>query len=209
MIPPNSTSPLTRRGLLAGGAASLAGATAALNAIEGQAQEPDTKQAGSDDQRSSRGFRVAAGEDRVQEHRKLFGDRGIPLDFKVSTRDSGGGLFIVEHTDVRKSGPPRHLHHDQEEWFYVVKGKYIVEVGGERFALGPGDSVLAPRKIPHAWAFVGEGTGKLIIAFQPAGKMEAFFTKIAPLMDFPPREEMEKLFRDHGVQLTGPPLTID
>ncbi len=209
MIPPNSTSPLTRRGLLAGGAASLAGAAATLNAIEGQAQEPDTKQAVSDDKRSSRGFRVAAGDDRVKEHRKLFGDRPIPLDFKVSTRDSGGGMFIVEHTDIKKSGPPRHIHHDQEEWFYVVKGQYIVEVGGEKFTLGPGDSALGPRKVPHAWAYVGEGTGKLILVFQPAGKMEAFFNKIASMTDFPPREEMEKMFRDHGLQLTGSPLTID
>ena len=144
MISTDSTIPLTRRGLLAGGAAGLAGVAAAFHAVEGQAQEPATTQAFPDDKRSSRGFRVAAGEDRSPEHRKLFGDRGVPLDFKVSTRDSGGGMFIVEHTDVRKSGPARHIHHDQEEWFYVVKGQYIVEVGGERFALGPGDSALGP-----------------------------------------------------------------
>jgi hypothetical protein len=90
-----------------------------------------------------------------------------------------------------------------------MKGDYIVEVGCERFVLGPGDSVLGPRKIPYAWAFVGEGTGKLIIAFQPAGKMEAFFNKIAPMTEFPPREEMERMFRDHRVQLRGPPLSID
>lgn len=210
MTQPNSESPLTRRGLLAAGAAGLA---VALNAVDGHAEGPGASQAAPladpDDKGAGRGFRVAAGDDRLEEHRKLFGERPIPLDFKVSTRDSGGGLFIVEHTDVKKSGPPRHVHPDQDEWFYVVKGDYIVEVGGERFKLGPGDSVLGPRKISHAWAFVGEGTGKLIIAFQPAGKMEAFFNKIAPLTEFPPREEMARMFRDHGIQLTGPPLAID
>lgn len=210
MTQSNSAAPLSRRDLLAVGAASLA---VALNAVDGRAEGIDANQAvtpvGPDDKAAGGGFRFAAGDDRLTEHRKLFGDRPIPLDFKVSTGDSAGSLFIVEHTDVKKSGPPRHVHHDQDEWFYVVKGDYIVEVGGERFKLGPGDSVLGPRKIPHAWAFVGEGTGKLIIAFQPAGKMEAFFDKIAPLTEFPPREEMDKMFRDHGIQLAGPPLPID
>ena len=187
---------------MASGVASLAGVVA-LGAVEGQAQEPDTTKPA-----KRRGFRVAAGDDRDKEHRKLFGDRTVPLDFKLSTADSGGGMLIVEHTDVKKSGPPRHVHHDQDEWFYVVKGDYIVEVGGERFTLGPGDSVMGPRKIPHAWAFVGEGTGKLIITFQPAGKMEAFFNKIAPMTEFPPRDEMVKMFRDHGLELTGPPLLV-
>jgi mannose-6-phosphate isomerase-like protein (cupin superfamily) len=195
--------PLTRRGLLTGGAASLAGVSLVLIAAEGEAQEPNATPA---ERSSARGFRVAAGDDRVKEHRRLFGDRPIPLDIKVSTADSGGGMLVVEHTDTKKSGPPRHIHHDQDEWFYVVKGDYIVEVAGERFTLGPGDSVMGPRKIPHAWAFVGEGTGKLIITFQPAGKMEAFFNKIAPMTEFPPREEMERMFREHGLQLTGPPL---
>jgi mannose-6-phosphate isomerase-like protein (cupin superfamily) len=197
--------PLTRRGLLTGAAASLAGVSTALIAVEGEAQQPKAAPA---ENSSARGFRVAAGDDRVKEHRKLFGDRPIPLDIKVSTVDSGGGMFVVEHTDTKKGGPPRHIHHDQDEWFYVVKGDYIVEVGGERFTLGPGDSVMGPRKIPHAWAFVGEGTGKLIITFQPAGKMEAFFNTIAPMTSFPPREKMEQMFRDHGMQLTGPPLPV-
>jgi quercetin dioxygenase-like cupin family protein len=194
---------------LAGGAASLAGISMTLNAVEAHRPtqaDPSAPPAKPADKEAGHGFRVAAGDDRVKEHRKLFDDRPIPLDIKVSTRDSGGGMLIVEHTDVKKSGPPRHIHHDQDEWFYVVKGDYIVEVGGEKFVLGPGDSVLGPRKIPHAWAFVGEGTGKLIITFQPAGKMEAFFNKIAPMTEFPPRDEMERMFRDHGLELTGPPL---
>ena len=207
MIPPHAAFPLTRRGLLAGGAAGLAGVAAVLTTIEGQAREPAVE-AGPDDKRPSGGFRVAAGEDRGKEHHALFGDHPSPLDIKVATPDSGGNLFIIERTDEHKGGPPQHIHHDQDEWFYVVKGKYIIEVGGEKFALGPGDSVLAPRKIPHVWAFVGEDTGKLIIAFQPAGKMEAFFNVIAPLKGFPPREGMEQTFRDHGMQITGPPMKI-
>jgi hypothetical protein len=75
--------------------------------------------------------------------------------------------------------------------------------------LGPGDSVLAPRKVPHVWAHVGEGTGKLIIAFQPAGKMEAFFGELAQLGSSPQRDDLQRVFSMQEMELTGPPLMIE
>jgi uncharacterized cupin superfamily protein len=44
----------------------------------------------------------------------------------VLTRDSSGDLFIFEHTNHKKGGPPRHLHHNEDEWFYVIAGEYLV-----------------------------------------------------------------------------------
>jgi len=44
--------------------------------------------------------------------------------------------------------------------------------------LAPGDSVLGPRRVPHAFAFVGNTTGKLLVGFTPAGKMEEFFREL-------------------------------
>ena len=67
------------------------------------------------------------------------------IDIKVSTLDTLGGLAVVEITYFYKGGPPRHLHHEQDEWFYVVEGEYVIEVGEERYELGPGDSVLAAK----------------------------------------------------------------
>ena len=52
-------------------------------------------------------------------------------DFKVATGDARGGLFAMEHTNRKKGGVPRHLHHNEDEWFYVIEGDYIAEVGGE------------------------------------------------------------------------------
>lgn len=93
----------------------------------------------------------------------------------MSSDGSASALFVIEHASRKKGGPPRHLHHNENEWFYVIEGEYIAEVGSERFQLKPGDSLLGPREVPQAWAYVGEGPGKLLIAFSPAGKMEAFF----------------------------------
>jgi mannose-6-phosphate isomerase-like protein (cupin superfamily) len=154
----------------------------------------------------SEGTHVPAGGDVFQVERKVFGSMSI--DFKVSTSDTNGGFFGLENTDAFKGGPPRHLHHEQEEWFYVVESYYVVEIGDERYRLGPGDSVLAPRKAPHVWAHIGEGTGRLIVAFQPAGEMEAFFGELAKVDGAPQPAELRELFRSHGMQVTGPPLAV-
>ena len=150
---------------------------------------------------------VPAGADRFRGKREVFGSRVI--DTKVSTLDTNGGLSVSELIDVEKGGPSRHLHHEQEEWFYVVEGEYLIEVGDERYELGPGDSVLAPREVAHVWAHVGEGTGRLIVTLQPAGEIEAFFDELAKLGSSPKREELRRAFSSHGMELVGPPLSIE
>jgi mannose-6-phosphate isomerase-like protein (cupin superfamily) len=147
-------------------------------------------------------IRVPTGEDRFGEHRGL----GIShIDFKVSGQDSSG-LFILENTFHGKGGPPRHLHHDQDEWFFAVEGEFLIEVGSERTLLKPGDSLLAPRKIPHVWACVGEGRGRILIVFTPAGKMEAFFREVTKENAMPPQDPA--LWRAHGMEVVGPPLPV-
>ena len=61
---------------------------------------------------------VPAGTDRFRGKREVFGSRVI--DLKVSAQDTNGGLSVTEIIDVEKGGPARHLHHEQEEWFYVL-----------------------------------------------------------------------------------------
>lgn len=153
------------------------------------------------------GARIPAGGDRFQQRRKIFGSMSI--DYKVSSSDTDGDLFVIENTNDSRGGPPRHLHHEQEEWFYVVEGEYVAEIGGERYRLGPGDSVFAPRETPHVWAHVGEGTGRLIVAFRPAGEMEAFFDAMSQVKEAPSREELHGLFRSHGMEVAGPPLAVE
>lgn len=88
---------------------------------------------------------VAAGADRFGEQRGL----GIStIAFKVTTPNPSD-LFILENTFLAKGGPARHLHYDQEEWFYVLEGEFLFEVGADCFQLHPGDSLMAPRQVPH------------------------------------------------------------
>src|SRR4028119_1062910 len=99
---------------------------------------------------TEQGARIPAGGDRFQRRRKIFGSMSI--DFKVSGSDTGGDLFLIENINDAKGGPPRHLHHEQDEWFYVVNGEYVIEVGAERYDPRRGDSVRAPGKVAHVCA---------------------------------------------------------
>ena len=147
-------------------------------------------------------YRVEAGEDRFGEHRGL----GISIiAFKVVSQDSSG-LLIIENTFQAKGGPARHLHYDQDEWFYAVEGEFIIEVGQEKFSMKPGDSLLAPRQVPHVWAYVGDTIGRMLITFVPAGKMEAFFREVTTANAMPPQDP--ELWRAHGMELIGPPLMV-
>src|ERR1700729_1878340 len=65
-----------------------------------------------------RPFKVARDGDRHAAHR----DIGIgTLSVKVTTADSNGAFLVAEIAHHAKGGPPRHLHHDQDEWFHVVE----------------------------------------------------------------------------------------
>lgn len=146
---------------------------------------------------------VAAGADRFGEQRGL----GIStIAFKVTTPNPSD-LFILENTFLAKGGPARHLHYDQEEWFYVLEGEFLFEVGADHFQLHPGDSLMAPRQVPHVWAFVGEAHGRILVAFLPAGKMEAFFREVTRANAMPPQDP--ELWRAHGMELLGPPLPVE
>jgi mannose-6-phosphate isomerase-like protein (cupin superfamily) len=149
---------------------------------------------------------VPNGRNRFEEQLMIWGV--IPLQIKVSSRDTAGGLFVFEHADMGRGGPPRHFHYEQDEWFYAMKGEFAFEVGDERFTLRPGDSLFAPRMVPHAWAHVADEPGTLLLAVQPAGSLEAFFMENSA-MDRPPTpEEAERSFAAHGMQVVGPPLDI-
>jgi mannose-6-phosphate isomerase-like protein (cupin superfamily) len=148
-------------------------------------------------------LKVSAGEDQFDEHRGLGVSR---IDFKV-TSQSGGGLLVLENTFHAKGGPARHLHYDQDEWFYGLEGEFIIEVGTERYSLTPGDSLLAPRRVPHVLAYVGNARGRILIAFTPAGQMESFFREVTKADAMPPLDP--ELWRSHGMELMGPPLKVE
>jgi len=82
--------------------------------------------------RPNKGFKVDANKDRYQEELLIMGGK---FDCKVSSRDTEGDLLIYDTIRQEKGGPAFHLHHFQDEWFYVISGDFIVKVGDEFFSL--------------------------------------------------------------------------
>lgn len=151
----------------------------------------------------SQGFWVGRDRDRSGSAHDL----GIgTLAFKVATADSRGALLVVELVHHTRGGPPRHLHRDQDELFYVVEGEYLLEVGRERRRLGPGDCAFGPRNVPHAWAFVGGRAGRIVFTVTPAGRLEDFFHALGRLRATAPQDPA--FWPPYNMELVGPPLAI-
>jgi quercetin dioxygenase-like cupin family protein len=155
-----------------------------------------------------KGFKINAGEGRIHGHMVLKGVNSNILDLKLSGKDTNGDLAIFEQTSISQGrGTPLHVHHFQDEVFYVVDGEYYFQVGEDKYHLNIGDSIFLPRKVPHAWTQVSE-KGKMTVTFQPAGKMEEFFVTMAGLKEEPTAAQIAQIFIDNDMQVVGPPLKI-
>lgn len=143
---------------------------------------------------------VPAGEDIESQNRSLGFSH---IAFKISSHETSGNFFLFEHSNLLPGGPPMHLHYDQEEWFYVMEGEVLVQIGEKRIRLRAGDSVLAPRRVPHGFTAVGSTPSKMLVGYSPAGKMEQFFRDNA---NGKPVVWDAALFRKYDCQLVGPPV---
>lgn len=150
---------------------------------------------------------VPAGEDLEGKKRAMGFSH---MMFKVGAEQTQDGLFLIEQQFIRKGGPPRHLHPHQDEWFYAMAGEFVFEIGEpgavQRITLKAGDSVLAPRGIPHVFAYVSNEPGRMLIGFTPAGKMEAFFRKVA--IDGAPLPLTKAVIEEYDMVFLGPPLAV-
>ena len=157
--------------------------------------------------RVDKGIKVLSGEDRFGKAISLF--EGDTFYTKVSTSDTDGDVFVFESTRVKEGGPSLHLHYEQDEFWYILQGEFLFKVGEESFKAKAGDTVFGPRMVPHAFAKLGEGEGKLLMFFQPAGKMEEMFKKISEgaTRNIKTDEEKDKFFQLFGLKRMGPPLT--
>jgi mannose-6-phosphate isomerase-like protein (cupin superfamily) len=157
--------------------------------------------------RIKKGFKVDAGKDR-------FGKNLTPFDgdsffTKVSSKDTDGDLYVFESTRLEEGGPALHYHYDQDELWYVLEGEFLIKVGDKTYEAKAGDSVFGPRRVTHCFAKVGKAPGKLLMVFQPAGKMEECFSKLSAgvTKNMTPKQR-DDFRKEHGFERVGPALTI-
>jgi mannose-6-phosphate isomerase-like protein (cupin superfamily) len=128
----------------------------------------------------------------------------------VRSSDSEGRLAIFvfpagDHHPYR--GAPLHVHHEQDEWLYILAGEFVAEVDGKRMRLKPGDSLLMPMKVPHRWSVAQEQHCGAIHLYSPAGLMEMDWSPVAQDTDPKNQEARKAEFERHGLTLLGAPLS--
>jgi quercetin dioxygenase-like cupin family protein len=87
----------------------------------------------------------------------------------LSGADTGGKYCLLEVSLARGIGVPRHTHTREDEGYYVLSGELEVIVGEEVFILKAGDTLMAPRNIPHQLRNSGNTENHYLLIFSPSG----------------------------------------
>lgn len=101
---------------------------------------------------------------------------GDMFTYLVTGEQSGGSYFTLLVDVAPNGGPPSHVHHREEEQFYILYGELTFSVGNQTFQANTGDFVHIPRETIHSFKN-GQTPSKLLSTFSPAG-IEDFFREV-------------------------------
>jgi quercetin dioxygenase-like cupin family protein len=87
---------------------------------------------------------------------------------KATGADTGGRIAIIEVTEPPGAVAPRHVHHKEDEGFWVLEGEVTFDVGGTTIVASAGDYAFGPRDIPHSYR-VGPDGCRMLFIVTPAG----------------------------------------
>jgi len=91
---------------------------------------------------------------------------------KATGRETDGRYTLVEVMDPEGSEAPLHVHHREDEGFWVLEGELTFRIGQQTLKASPGSFVFGPKGIPHTYR-VDVGPARLLFILSPAG-MEGF-----------------------------------
>lgn len=139
----------------------------------------------------------------------VVGDR---YTIKVSGDDSAGAFAMIEAWIPPGSGPPPHIHHRDDEGFYLLEGSVEFHVDGQVLRPEPGAWITLEKGSLHWFRNVGESPARMLILATPAG-IERFFLEVGrpateadePLPPTP--EEIERLLAvsaSYGLEIRPP-----
>jgi quercetin dioxygenase-like cupin family protein len=121
--------------------------------------------------------------------------------------EAGGVVSVVDSLNPIGSGPPRHVHEEEDESFVILSGEYEFWMEGQVILKGAGESVFVPRGREHTFRVAGARPGRHLTILTPGG-FEAFFAEMAR-GGFRIPEDMEQIAAAaarHHLRFTGPPL---
>lgn len=132
---------------------------------------------------------------------------GVKYKTILSPEQTGGAMSIVDSWSPAGSGPPRHVHANEDETFVILMGTCKFWMEGEEFLAGAGETVFIPRGKEHTFKVTGDESCRHLVILTPGG-FEGFFADMAAGQcripeDMPVIEDSAKR---HNMAFTGPPL---
>ena len=135
---------------------------------------------------------------------------GVQYKTILTTSDAAGAMSIVDSIAPVGSGPPRHVHDNEDEAFVILSGSCEFWLEGQSFTKGPGETAFIPRGQEHTFRVVGDEPSRHLIILTPGG-FEGFFADMAA-GQFGIPEDMEQINASaarHNLRFTGPPLGME
>jgi mannose-6-phosphate isomerase-like protein (cupin superfamily) len=130
---------------------------------------------------------------------------------KASTDTTEGRFALLDQRVPGNYAVPLHVHHAEDEAWYLLDGEVTFHCGDEQFVAGPGSWVFLPRDVPHTFK-VGPSGARLITISAPSGFAD-FVRELgepAPALTLPPQDpidgdRMSAVAARYGVEILGPP----
>jgi mannose-6-phosphate isomerase-like protein (cupin superfamily) len=135
------------------------------------------------------------------------------ITIKARAEDTGGAFSLWESFVPPGSSPALHVHHREEETFWVLEGRLTIRCGDDTFSAGPGSMAVLPRGVPHTFVAEGDAPAHLLTLATPGGVEGYFVAAGRPAEDagLPPAgppdvELLQRFSSDYGLEIVGPPL---
>ncbi len=132
---------------------------------------------------------------------------------KSTGEQTGSRVAVTENWAPRGHGSPLHVHHQEDEWFYVLSGELTFWIDGRVFTATEGSFVYGPRDVPHTFTVTSD-EARFLLVVEPAG-LEDFIRALsepAQSLTLPPAtvqppamETMLATAAEHGIEILGPP----
>jgi len=121
---------------------------------------------------------------------RVFSVVGDRYHFLVTGEESSGAFAMMEFLVPPQHGPPPHVHHREDEVFYVIEGEFTFTVAGQTIHATSGQTLYGKRDVPHTFKNTGAKAGRMIVVVTPAG-LEKFFAEIGTPLASPQAAPVE------------------
>lgn len=125
---------------------------------------------------------------------------------KLGAAETAGAYALLEFWTAAGSGAGPHVHHGEDEVFSILEGSLAFQLGAEEIVAGPGQVVMIPRGLRHAFRNPGPAPARSLIMVAPGG-LEGFFEELAALLAAhpagPPAADVAALGRKYRLEFPG------